>query len=66
MASVTIDDILENSDFYVSINIPMDGDNYYELVELDQYVTEKELNQLIKLYQTAKRIRKTRIIKEGD
>lgn len=71
MANVQIDSYLETSDVYLIVRIDMDCaaiGQTYDLSELSfsGEVTGKELDQVIKLLQRAKRIKKTRIIQEDD
>jgi hypothetical protein len=70
MAMVFINEYLEEADVSINVEIDLNEDAglLYELtfLESSQWLSEKDINLIIKLLQKAKRIHKTRIIKEND
>lgn len=69
MTTVNLSNYHEDNDKYVTITVDMDeisGNEVYEVSINEGWYSEKGLNMLIKELQKAKRIYKTRTIKEGD
>jgi len=70
MAMVELNEYLEDSDIVINLKVDLDCDHSGQAYELDimgeHWLYGKELDQIIRLLQKAKRILKTRTIKEGD
>ena len=70
MANVLLEVYLEDSSNQISVNVDMNcehSDQAYELnLPQDAWVTGKELDEIIKLLQKAKRVLRTRTLQEGD
>lgn len=70
MANVEINEYLEGSDLIIEVKVDLDcehsGQAYALNILPDSWLYGKELDQIIRALQKAKRILKTRHIKEGD
>jgi len=72
MANVELNEYLEDSDLILEVKVDFDCEHSGQAYQLlfiesgEQWIYGKELDQMIRLLQKAKRILKTRIIKEGD
>ena len=68
MAQVVLEDLLEDLNVYIQVTVDFEDDTtpYKLCLPSESWVTERELGTLIKGLQKAKRILKTRHIKEGD